>query len=121
MSQTFVSVGRRTGRAGPLAIACAAALLCGVDEGWSQDEPDSRAELLKRQREAQVVTPYQPNGLERAMDAAENRLMPLLVRDGLHWKLGSLTTGSGFAYGGGYRNRRLFDGQGAATVWAALR
>jgi hypothetical protein len=45
--------------------------------------------------------------------------MPLLMRDGIHWKLGSLTTGSGFAYGAGYRNRRLFDREGAFTVWAA--
>jgi hypothetical protein len=50
------------------------------------------------------------------MAVAENRLLPLLARDGLHWKLGSLTTGSGFAYGGGYRHRRLFDGQGAFSL-----
>jgi outer membrane protein assembly factor BamA len=101
-------------------VACAAAwLLIGVDHAWCQDAPETRAELLKREREAQTVTPYQPTGLARAMDVAENRLQPLLVRDGVHWKLGSLTTGSGFAYGGGYRHRRLFDGQGAATVWAA--
>jgi outer membrane protein assembly factor BamA len=102
------------------AVACAVAfLLSGVGTAWCQDTPETRAELLKREREAQTVTPYQPTGLQRAMDLAENRLQPLLVRDGVHWKLGSLTTGSGFAYGGGYRNRRLFDGQGAATVWAA--
>ena len=53
------------------------------------------------------------------MSIVENRLMPLLARDGVHWKLGSLTTGSGFAYGGGYRHRRLFDREGAVSVWAA--
>ena len=94
-------------------------LLCGWRVAAQEPEPTTRAEALKRQREAQAPTPYTPNGLERAMDVAENRVAPLLVRDGVHWKLGSLTTGSGFAYGGGYRNRRLFDGQGAATVWAA--
>jgi hypothetical protein len=80
---------------------------------------ETRAEELQRAREERPLTPYTPNGLERAMSVAENRLMPLLARDGLHWKLGSLTTGSGFAYGGGYRHRRLFDGQGAFSVWAA--
>lgn len=100
------------------ALVLAAMCLSAV-EAWCQDAPETRAELLRRERAAQAVAPYEPTGLERAMDVAENRLQPLLVRDGLHWKLGSLTTGSGFAYGGGYRNRRLFDGQGAATVWAA--
>ena len=105
----------------PTVVCAVAYLLSGVGTAWCQDTPETRAELLKREREAQAqtVTPYQPTGLQRAMDLAENRLQPLLVRDGIHWKLGSLTTGSGFAYGGGYRHRRLFDGQGAATVWAA--
>jgi hypothetical protein len=89
-----------------------AGLACAQDP-----TPETRAEALKQQREAQVVTPYTPSGLERAMKFAENRVF--LDRDGVHVKLGSLTTGSGFAYGGGYRHRRLFDGQGAATVWAA--
>lgn len=94
--------------------------LCWASSASAQDgAPVTRAEALKREREAQVLKPYEPTGLERAMNLAENRVQPLLVRDGLHWKLGSLTTGSGFAYGGGYRNRRLWDGQGAATVWAA--
>jgi hypothetical protein len=110
---------RRAAHAASRAVVFAAIGLGGVEKAWCQDAPETRAELLRRQREAQLVTPYQPTGLERAMDVAENRLMPLLVRDGVHWKLGSLTTGSGFAYGGGYRNRRLFDGRGAATVWAA--
>ena len=45
----------------------------------------------------------------------------MLGRDGFHLKFGSLTTGSGFAFGGGYRNRRLFDREGALNVWAAAR
>jgi outer membrane protein assembly factor BamA len=120
MSDIIVWMRRSSGRSAvPVAVALAAALLCAPGRAGAQDVPETRAELLRRERETRTLEPYQPNGLERAMDAAENRVQPLLVRDGLHWKLGSLTTGSGFAYGGGYRKRRLFDGQGAATVWAA--
>jgi outer membrane protein assembly factor BamA len=85
----------------------------------TSDEPDTRAEALRREREARPVVPYKKNPLERSMAIVEDRLMPLLARDGLHWKLGSITTGSGFAYGGGFRNRRLFDREAAFTIWAA--
>ena len=46
-------------------------------------------------------------GLERAMRVAENRSIFLVGREGFYPKLGSLTTGSGFAYGGGYLARRI--------------
>src|SRR5688572_317517 len=84
--------------------------------------PETRAEVLQRAREEkrQSATPYEPGALERGMRLAEERLAPLLVgRDGVHWKLGSLTTGSGFAYGMGYRHRRLLDREGALNLWAA--
>ena len=83
--------------------------------------PATRAETLKlaRQEKQKSMTPYEPNSLERAMYIAEERIVPLLGRDGFHWKLGSLTTGSGFAFGGGYRNRRLFNREGALNIWAA--
>lgn len=118
MPVRFKVAARGVRRSKSVAFVFVAVLLRGFDPVWAQ-EPDTRAELLKRERETRPITPYEPTGLERAMDIVENRVQPLLVRDGLHWKLGSLTTGSGFAYGGGYRNRRLFDGQGAVTVWAA--
>jgi hypothetical protein len=53
------------------------------------------------------------------MHLVEDRLMPLLMRDGIYARLGSLTTGSGFAYGAGLRNRALVDGRGTLDVWAA--
>jgi outer membrane protein assembly factor BamA len=85
------------------------------------DAPATRAEVLQREREGRATTlrPHEPNVLERSMTLAEDRLLPLLVRDGVHWKIGSLTTGSGLAYGGGFRHRRLFDRQGAFNIWAA--
>jgi hypothetical protein len=114
------------------ALACGGLLLVlGVSlPAAAQDQPPqdpagqdqaggTRAGLLRRAREERQTSPYKPNGLERAVSVVEDRLQPLLVRDGVHWKLGSLTTGSGFAYGGGYRHRRLFDGEGAFSVWAA--
>jgi hypothetical protein len=106
-------------------IGLVAGLLLGLaSPAYSQSgQPDSasetRQDVLRRAREERVLAPHKPNPLERAMAVAEDRLMPLLARDGLHWKLGSITTGSGFAYGGGFRNRRLFDREGAFTIWGA--
>jgi hypothetical protein len=83
--------------------------------------PDTRVEALKRARDEKqkALIAYEPTALERAMYVAEARVFGSLGRDGAHLKLGSITTGSGFAYGGGYRNRRLFDREGAINVWAA--
>ena len=84
-------------------------------------DPATRAEELRRQREEKqrAVKPHEPSGLERAMDLAELRIMPLLLRDGIYARFGSLTTGSGFAYGGGYRDRSLVNGRGSIDLWAA--
>ena len=84
--------------------------------------PQTRAEELRRAREQKQenLRPYERNGLERGMEVAEQRLRRFLTApDGLHMKLGSLATGSGFAYGAGYRNRRLLDREGAFSAWAA--
>ena len=77
---------------------------------------------MKRARDEKQksLTPYEPNGLERALQHWSKRASwRSLGRDGVHAKFGSLATGSGFAYGVGYRNRRLFDREGALNVWAA--
>ena len=81
--------------------------------------PPTRAEFLQQQREAKAkaLTPYEPNGLERGMDLGE-RVGQMLQRDGLYLKMGSLATGSGFAYGGGYRDRSLARGRGMFDAWA---
>ncbi len=84
--------------------------------------PQTRAEALKlaRDQKQKTLEPYKRNGLERGIEVAEQRLTPILAApDGLHLKLGSLATGSGFAYGAGFRNRRLLDREGAFSVWAA--
>ena len=53
------------------------------------------------------------------MDFVEDRALFLLTRDGFYPKIGSLTTGSGFAFGLGYRDRDMFARRGVAEVWAA--
>lgn len=84
-------------------------------------EPETRAELLRQLREAKApdVEPHDPNEVEQALYLVEERVLPLLQRDGIYARFGSLTTGSGFAYGAGYRNRALVDGSGSLDVWAA--
>jgi outer membrane protein assembly factor BamA len=87
---------------------------------WSQ-EPSTREEADRQRREQQAkeVKPYEPNRLERALDFAEDKAIFILDREGFHPKLGSLTTGSGFAYGLGFRDRDLFSNTGALEIWAA--
>ena len=53
------------------------------------------------------------------MTIVETRVVPVLQRDGPYVKFGSLTTGSGFAYGAGFRDRALVDGRGGLDLWAA--
>jgi hypothetical protein len=53
------------------------------------------------------------------MHFVENRAIFLTGRDGLYPKLGSLTTGSGFAYGAGYRDRDALNENAIVDVWAA--
>ena len=84
-------------------------------------EPATRAEAdrLRREEKAQEVRPYEPQGFERAMKFAENRAIFLIDREGFYPKLGSLTTGSGFAYGIGFRDRDLFENKGMLDIWTA--
>lgn len=102
------------------AVLALALCLFVADVAFSQ-EPTTRAEANRQRREekAAKVTPYEPNGLERAINFAENKAIFIVDREGLYPKLGSLTVGSGFAYGLGFRNRRLFENRGALDLWAA--
>jgi hypothetical protein len=82
-------------------------------------EGTTRAAVLQQEREEKqrAIEPYQPNIVEKALKTIETQGL-LIGRDGVYLKLGSLTTGSGFAYGLGYRTRRLFDDMGSLDVWA---
>jgi surface antigen Omp85-like protein len=83
--------------------------------------PPTRAETLRQQREekAKSAAPYEPSGLEKALTIAEDKAVVLLGREGFYPKLGSLTTGSGFAFGAGFRNRPVFKHYGTLDLWAA--
>ena len=105
----------------PRVVVLCLIFLSFVSTPTSAQEPETREEADRRRREQRAQDPatYQPNGLERALDFAEDRAIFLLDREGVHPKLGSLTTGSGFAYGVGFRDRDLFSNKGAVEVWAA--
>ena len=105
----------------PRVVVLCLIFLSFVSTPTSAQEPETREEADRRRREQQARDPatYKPNGLERALDFAEDRAIFLLDREGVHPKLGSLTTGSGFAYGVGFRDRDLFSNKGAVEVWAA--
>ena len=93
----------------------------------SSAAPPTRAAWLQllRAEKAEALARYEPTALERAMILAETRAMPLLERDGLYAKIGSITTGSGFAYGAGFRDRSFGSGRGRGRgrgeldFWAA--
>jgi hypothetical protein len=84
-------------------------------------EPATRADADRQRREekSRELVPYKPNGLERAMHFIEDRGVFAPGRDRFYPKLGSLTTGSGFAFGAGFRNRSLFRDKGTLDIWGA--
>ena len=53
------------------------------------------------------------------MTFAEDKAIFIVDREGFYPKLGSLTTGSGFAYGIGFRDRDLFENKGSFDIWTA--
>jgi outer membrane protein assembly factor BamA len=84
-------------------------------------EPATRAEADRQRREekSRKVEPYRPNRVERAISFAEERAIFIVDREGFYPKFGSLTTGSGFAYGFGFRDRDLFGNKGRLDIWTA--
>ncbi|HEX7085276.1 MAG TPA: BamA/TamA family outer membrane protein [Vicinamibacterales bacterium] len=99
----------------------ALALTIAVATPTLAQEPSTRAEELHQQRAAKQehLEPYRQNTLEKAFDFIEDRAIFILNREGLYPKLGSLTTGSGFAYGVGWRNSRLLDHNLTIDSWVA--
>src|SRR6187200_859529 len=64
-------------------VFCSATAFAVPTFAQPPDEPQTRAELLRREREEKqrAAEPYKPTGLERAMDLGEHRIVPLLQRD----------------------------------------
>ena len=107
---------------GTMVLLLAQAGLPCAARAQTPPEPQTRADAQRQAREEKQkhLAPYEPDGLERALDLAENRIVPLLQRDGLFAKMGGISTGSGFAYGGGYRDRSLIGRRGSGEVWGAI-
>ena len=84
-------------------------------------EPATRAEADRRRRDEKnsQLAPHNPGRIERALTISEQRAVFILDREGFYPKFGSLTTGSGFAYGLGFRDRDLFADKAMLDVWAA--
>jgi hypothetical protein len=97
-------------------------LVCAAAPAARAQTAETRAGEQQRQREEKQkhVTTYEPTAIERTMDLVENKIVPLLQRDGAYAKLGNITTGSGFAYGAGWRDRSLVKGLGSVNLWAAV-
>jgi hypothetical protein len=107
-----------------LASACVIALFVVVVAAPAlaqSPEPATRAEALRQQREAkqQELEPNEPDALQQGLDYVEDRAIYLLTREGWYPKIGSLTTGSGFAFGPGYRDRDLLRRRGVIELWGA--
>jgi hypothetical protein len=93
---------------------------------WAQtpppaQPPQTREEALRREREVKSgnLSPSRPDPLQRGLAIVEERGLFLLARDGFHPKIGSLATGSGFAFGVGYRTRRPFARYGTLEAFGA--
>jgi hypothetical protein len=94
--------------------------LMAISSAFAQ-EPATRAEAdrQRRQEKAAHAEPYEQNGFEKAMHFVEEKAIFVIGREGFYPKLGSLTVGSGFAYGAGFRDRDLLNHNGMLDVWAA--
>lgn len=97
-------------------IATIALLVSASTADAQEREPETRAEALLREREEKAtrLTPPEPNKLERALlDLEAGRFFERLLNpaEGLYPKIGTITAGSGFAVGPGYRASRRFGGE----------
>ena len=82
---------------------------------------ETRAEALRDEREEkqqQGLPEPDPNTFERVLSAVERGGVPLITRDGVYAKIGTLTTGSGTAFGAGYRSRRFLGRDYGFDAWA---
>jgi hypothetical protein len=105
-----------------LAVLTAVALLVSA---WTVDaqEPQTRAEALRIEREekAKELEPPEPSRLERVLlDLESGRLFERVLNpaEGLYPKFGSITAGSGFSIGPGYRKVERLGGAADLSTFA---
>jgi hypothetical protein len=87
-------------------------------------EPQSREEELRRERDAKAtqLEPYRPTGLERGLSWLEDgRTFERFLNpaEGFYPKIATVTTGSGFSLGAGYRRPGLFGKRADFSTFAS--
>jgi hypothetical protein len=100
----------------PLLIAVAAFFAHAWTVDAQEREPQTRAEALRIEREAKAtqLRPPEPSKLEKTLlDLEAGRLFERILNpaEGLYPKFGSITAGSGFSIGPGYRTTHKFGGE----------
>ena len=122
-----IPAGRLT-RAAAALVLLAIALLprpaTAQEPGAAGPEPATRAEALRRLREAKAgdLEAPEPGRLERALlDLESGRFMERLLNppQGLYPRVGNITAGSGIAFGPGYRQPGLFGGHADVQATSA--
>lgn len=106
------------------AAAAAWLIACTLAGPASAQEPETRAEAIAREREAKskALAPYEPNRVERTLIALENgRLLERLLNpaSGFYPKLGTVTPGSGFSLGPGYKKPAMLGEQVNFSAFAS--
>ena len=102
-------------------LAIAAPVTARAQAPDASAAPATRAEQLHAARDEKnrELHAHRPNRVESGLRFAETRGIFLLDREGFYPKLGTLTVGSGFAYGIGFRDRDLLKHTGAVDLFAA--
>jgi hypothetical protein len=105
-------------------VAVAVALVvCPTIAAGQEREPETRAEELRRERGAKAtqLRPPEPSKLEKALlDLEAGRLFERILNpaEGLYPKFGSITAGSGFSIGPGYRAPQRLGGEVDFSMFA---
>lgn len=105
-------------------IILALGVLATIAPAALGQEPQTREEVLRREREAKAkqLRPDEPGRLERILLKLENdRVFERLLNppEGLHPKIGNVTPGSGIALGPAYRRPGLFNERAEFSAFAA--
>lgn len=106
-----------------LAAAVAASFVFASPAPVLAQEPETRAEALRRQREekSKDLEPAEPGGTERLLlDLERGRLFERVLNpaEGLYPKLGSITPGSGFSFGPAWRLPGWLGGHADVSAFA---
>jgi hypothetical protein len=110
-------------RAAGMALLIASALTI-FPSGARAQEPETRAETLRREREQKStqLEPAAPSRLERLLlDLESGRLLERVLNpaEGLYPRIGTITPGSGFSVGPAYRTPGRFGGHADLSAFAA--